>query len=135
MNRQAVSSDAATAASGGGDHHMPSMAASEDVFNPSLVIGTLDLHGAPRLRVWTHVAPPGLPTGATTLPLSAPVDWAMGEDRGDLLHLGLHADEGGGGVGPGAGGHQCELPPPLAYAHTSTIVTAGQWGHADVYLR
>ena len=107
----------------GGDSNMPGM-----------VVGSLDLHGAPRLAVWAKVAATA-PAGADTITLAADVDWQPGErvvitssssdytEAEELTMVEL--------VSP----RVIRVTPPLRHAHESRIVPAGQWGHSDVDLR
>lgn len=41
--------------------------------------GTLDIHGLPRLRTWTRVAPSHLARGTTTIRTESPTDFSHGE--------------------------------------------------------
>lgn len=126
MNRAPASSS--TFAAAGSSTLMPAML--DDNNDLSLKIGRLDLHGAPRLAVWTKLAATAL-RGSTVLTLADDVDWAPGEHiaiTSSSTNL-FEAEEIV--VAERLSSRSVRISTPLAYDHVANIVQASQWGGHD----
>jgi hypothetical protein len=96
--------------------------------------GYLDIHGAPRKRVWTKVAAT-VPAGTTVITTAEDVDWAPGETI--VITAGswnyAEAEEAVVALRPDA--RTVVVAEPLAYTHTSRLWSAAAYGHGNVDLR
>ena len=132
MNRPAASSSSSGMGGMGGMGGMAPMAA--DAMDPTLIIGTLDLHGAPRVAVWTKVAATA-PAGSRLIRTASPVDFAPGDTIVITSSSWDYLEAERCTVAALLDPHTIQVEAPLAYTHQSTIMPAGQWGHSDVDLR
>jgi hypothetical protein len=103
---------------------------------PGNLQGSIDIHGRPRLRVWTKVARTA-PAGSLTVVTSEDVDFAPGETivvtssaLGDAFEsetavvAALAPDR-----------RTITLAAPLAHTHESQIFSGGAYGHSDADMR
>lgn len=100
---------------------------------PASLQGIIELHGAPRQRVWTF-ASDNAPAGTTTLKLREPVDWAPGEVI-VISPSGTNASQAERRVvasRPDA--RTVELTEPLAYDHECFTYASSAFGFTDTNI-
>jgi hypothetical protein len=118
----------------GAAHSMMGMGHGGDARAPGLAVGSLDLHGAPRLAVWAKVAATAA-AGADTITLAADVDWAAGERVVITSSSADYTEAEELTVVERVSARVIRVSPRLRFTHESRVVPAGQWGHSDVDLR
>ena len=98
----------------------------------SYAYGALELHGQPRLRVWTRLAAPAS-AGSYSVTVAENVDYAPGETIIVTNTYGVGAAEEMT-VAYLSSPRVVVFTTPLANAHDCKVVSAGQFGFADVNM-
>jgi hypothetical protein len=95
--------------------------------------GFLDIHGIPRMRVWTKVAAT-VEAGSDTITTSEDVDWAPGE-RIVLTSGSWDYSEAEEKIIKSRSGRTIVVETPFTHRHESSIFPAAIYGHTDVDMR
>jgi hypothetical protein len=92
--------------------------------------GIIDLHGAPRKRVWTLLAATAA-AGSDTITTTEDVDWQPGEVIAVLAPGNFYNSEEKV-VKEVLGPRSLRVTTPFAYDHVSEVIPAGAYGHSDI---
>lgn len=100
---------------------------------PSSLQGIIELHGAPRQRVWTFASDTA-PAGTTTLKLREPVDWAPGEVIVISPSGTNHTQAERRVVASRPDSRTVELTEPLAFTHECFTYASSAFGFTDTSI-
>ncbi len=89
-----------------------------------MVMGHLEIHGSPLVPTWTRLAETVQP-GATTLSLTSPVDWKVG-DNIVIASTSLNPSESERDMVAAVSGNLLTLAQPLKYEHDGTAPTQAE---------
>jgi len=89
-----------------------------------MVMGHLEIHGSPFGPTWSRLSETALP-GATTLFLTSPVNWRIGDDI-VVTSTSLNPNELERVTITGVSGNQVSIGQPLKYEHDGTTPTQGE---------
>lgn len=101
---------------------------------PAVVQGVLDIHGQPRLKVWTKVAFTA-PAGTSIIQTAEAVDWQPGERIVITSSSWDYSEAEEVTVAALIDPFTVQIEEELQFDHESRIFPAGQYGHSDVDLR
>jgi hypothetical protein len=100
---------------------------------PEAIKGNIEIHGAPRQRVWTF-GNASAPAGSRTLLLSEDVDWQVGEVLA-ISPTGTNSSHAERNVIAARNGpRNFTLAEPLKYTHDCFIYSGGEYGFTDTRI-